>query len=147
MLPCSHQSSDQQKQTHSELGFCRVNLDRLGSLDPAEQSWKRAVHKVQAAGAMHGGRLEELDEGDDEGPPPVLQMEFTVADMGLHFVEVDQTPLEDDRVRAAGTACNNKYCNMKSASLYLSDLPKHATGSLRTPSPAVMICCERRSFS
>jgi hypothetical protein len=58
------------------------------------------VQKVQAASALHGGRLEELDEGDDEGPPPVLEMEFTVVDMGLHFVEVDETPIEEDRVGA-----------------------------------------------
>ena len=88
---------------------CNPEHARLGSIDDAEQSWKRAVQKVQAASALHGGRLEELDEDDDEGPPPVLEMEFTVVDMGLHFVEVDQTPIEDDRVRATSTGF---YCHV-----------------------------------
>ena len=72
---------------------------RLGSIDDAEQLWKRAVNKVQASQAFKGGALEELEEGDDEGPQPVLEMDFTIVDMGMHFVEVDQTPLEEDQAR------------------------------------------------
>ncbi len=72
--------------------------DRLGSIDDPEQYWKRAVTKVQATKALKGGALEELEEEDDEGPQPVLEMDFTVVDMGMHFVEVDQTPLEEDQV-------------------------------------------------
>ena len=54
--------------------------------------------KVQATKALKGGALEELEEEDDEGPQPVLEMDFSVVDMGMHFVEVDQTPLEEDQV-------------------------------------------------
>ena len=53
------------------------------------------MNKVQVTKAIKGGAL---DEDEDAGPPPVLDMEFTVVDMGMHFVEVDQTPLKEDQV-------------------------------------------------
>ena len=79
---------------------------RLGSIDDPEQLWKRAVTKVSATKALKGSALEELDEEDDEGPQPVLEMDFTVVDMGMHFVEVDQTPLEEDQVLTVAVSCN-----------------------------------------
>ena len=61
------------------------------------------MNKVQATKALKGGALDELEEDDDQGPAPVLEMDFTVVDMGMHFVEVDQTPLEEDQVLAVFT--------------------------------------------
>jgi len=78
-----------------KLSLC---ISRLGSIDDPEQYWKRAVTKVQATKALKGGALEELEEEDDGAPQPVLEMDFSVVDMGMHFVEVDQTPLEEDQV-------------------------------------------------
>lgn len=71
---------------------------RRSSSSGASKSFQSAVTKVQAANALSGGALAR-HETAQQAPATEFEMEVVALDVGLHFVEVDNSDADADKVR------------------------------------------------